>query len=77
MGWSSSPGGCIKTGKFGDFSVLKVFGSKFKELKVSYKAKKLDSSFSVSKTFDIPPIQRGLFFGYFVLVNQKKVTSHH
>ena len=46
--------GCIKTGKSGDFSVLKVFRSKFKELKVSYKAKKLDSSFSVSKTFDKP-----------------------
>jgi len=55
MGWSLSPGGCIKTGKSGDFSVLKVFGSKFKELKVSYKAKKLDSSFGVSKTFDTPP----------------------
>jgi len=47
--------GCIKTGNPGDFSVLKVFRSKFKELKVSYKAKKLDSSFGVSKTFDNPP----------------------
>ncbi|PSR06532.1 MAG: hypothetical protein BRD49_00015 [Bacteroidetes bacterium SW_10_40_5] len=55
MGWSLSSGGCIKTGKSVDFSVLKVFRLKFKELKVSYKAKKLDSSFSFSKTFDTPP----------------------
>ncbi|PSR06139.1 MAG: hypothetical protein BRD49_02045 [Bacteroidetes bacterium SW_10_40_5] len=47
--------GCIKTEKSPDFSVLKVFWSKFKELKVSYKAKMLDSSFSVSKTLDTPP----------------------